>query len=82
MPYLNEHSARVRNPGEFKEESFRRKEIAPGISIIIGRLKGETTATTQAYRFDRTKFTASEAKEWLKEHDVKYTLFEEATGKD
>jgi len=82
MPYPNEHAARIRRPGDFKEESFRRMTIAPGVSIIIGRLKGETAATTQAYRFDRTKFTAAEAKEWLKEHDVKFISFEAATGKD
>jgi len=82
MPYPNEHSARVKRPGDFKEESFRRMTIAPGISIIIGRLKGETAATTQAYRFDRTKFTAAEAKAWLKEHDIKYISFEAATGKE
>lgn len=82
MPYLNEHSARIRNPSDFQEDSFRRIKAAPGISIIIGRLKGETTATTQAYRFDKDKFTSPEAKAWLKEHDEKYTLFEAATGKD
>jgi len=79
MPFPNEHAARVRSPRDFKEESFRRMTIAPGISIIIGRLKGETAATTQSYRFDKTKFTVSEAKAWLKEHDVKYLSFEAAS---
>jgi len=79
MPYPSDHSARVRDPGDFKKESFRRKNIAPGIDIIIGRLKGETTATTQAYRFDKNKFTAAQAKKWLKDHDVKYTSFEAAS---
>jgi hypothetical protein len=79
MPYPNEHSARVKRPGDFKEDSFRRMTIAPGISIIIGRLKDETAATTQSYRFDKTKFAVSEAKVWLKEHDVRYILFEVAS---
>jgi hypothetical protein len=82
MPYPNEHSARVKRPGDFKEDSFRRMTIAPGVSIIIGRLKGETVATTQSYRFDNTKFTEPEAKAWLKEHDVKYLSFEAATEKE
>jgi len=81
MPYPTEHAARVRSPSDFKEESFRRMTIAHGVSIIIGRLKGETAATTQSYRFDKTKFTVAQAKAWLKEHDVKYLSFEEATEK-
>lgn len=82
MPYLNEHSARIRSPDDFQEGSFRRIKAAPGISIIIGRLKGKTTTATQAYRFDKDKFTPSEAKDWLKEHDEKYIVFEEATGEE
>jgi hypothetical protein len=79
MPYPNEHAARVKSPDAFQDGSFRRKNIAPGIDIIIGRLKGETTTTTQAYRFKKASFTASEAKKWLADHDVKYILFEKAT---
>jgi len=79
MPYPNEHSARVRDPGDFKPDSFRRKEVTDGISIVMGRLKGETSMTTQAYRFDKDKFTATEAKKWLKEHDVEYSTFEPAS---
>jgi len=71
MPYPTEHSARVRDPGDFQPDSFRRKEVAPGISIVMGRLKGSTSMTAQAYRFDRSKFTPEEAKAWLKDHDIK-----------
>jgi hypothetical protein len=78
-PYPNEHSARIKNPDSFEKDSFRRKKIETGISIIIGRLKGETTTTTQAYRFSIKNFTATEAKKWLKDHDIKYISFEPAT---
>jgi len=44
----------------------------------MGRLKGETTMTVQAYRFAKAKFTAEQAKAWLKEHDVKGGTFEAA----
>lgn len=81
MPYPNEHSARIIEPSKFQQDSFRRKNIADGIDIIIGRLKGETTTTTQAYRFDKEKFTAAEAKKWLKDHDVDYIEFEAASDK-
>jgi hypothetical protein len=78
MPYEGWHSARVRDPGDFQPDSFRRKNIAPGVDIIMGRLKGETTMTAQAYRFAADKFTASEARAWLKKNDIKYISFEEA----
>ncbi len=82
VPYPNEHSARVRDPGGFEADSFRRKEIAPGISMVIGRLNGSTSMTAQAYRFARSKFTPEEARAWLKEHDVKYISFEEASNEE
>jgi len=81
-PYPNEHAARIRDPEEFKEDSFRRKKLEgeEGISIIIGKLKGEDTMTTQAYRFSIENWTADEAKKWLKDHNIKYKTFEPATN--
>lgn len=80
-PYPNEHAARVREPGDFKPDSFRRKNISDGVDIIIGKLKsGEDSMVTQAYRFDAQKFTVDEAKKWLKDHDIKYISFEPASG--
>lgn len=78
-PYPSEHAARVRDPDDFEKDSFRRKNISEGIDIIIGRLKGETKMTTQAYRFDAEKFTAAQAKKWLKDHDIDYISFEAAS---
>ena len=80
MPYPTEHAARIREPGDFEDNSFRRKNIETGIDIIIGKLKGKTTTTTQAYRFKKDKFTADEAKKWLKDHNIKYIKFEAASG--
>lgn len=79
MPYPTEHAARIKDPGDFQEGSFRSKKIDTGIRLIVGRLKGETTATAQAYRFHIDHFTASEAKKWLKDHDIEYISFEPAT---
>ncbi|GAG77318.1 unnamed protein product, partial [marine sediment metagenome] len=42
--------------------------------------KNSTKWATQAYRFKKINFTAAEAKKWLKDHDIKYMLFEPATG--
>jgi hypothetical protein len=80
MPYSNEHSARIKEPGDFESDSFRRvnDKFGAGIDAIFGRLKGETTLTVQAIRFDAKKFTAAEARKWLKDHDYKALEFEPA----
>lgn len=80
-PYPNEHAARLRDPDNFIADTMRSKEIAPGIRLIMGKLTPDGAMTAQAYRFDRAKFTAAEAKAWLKEHVLKPTTFEEATEK-
>jgi hypothetical protein len=81
VPYPSEHAARVKNPDDFEKDSFRRKDIAPGIAIIIGKEKnGNGSMVTQAYRFEKTKFTEAEAKKWLEDHKVKYISFEPATS--
>ena len=86
MPYPNEHAARVRDPDDFQDGTFRRKRLPKskggkgGVSIIIGKLKGKTAMIVQAYRFPKDLYTVAEAKAWLKENNVKYILFEPASG--
>ena len=61
MPYPNEHSCRIKSPGSFEKASFRR--IAQGrLSIIIGRLKGKKTTTTQAFRYPKGKWDKDAAR--------------------
>lgn len=78
MPYPNEHAARIKSPALFEKESFRRKSIQSGISLILGKLKRQSSMTAQAYRFSKSTFSADEAKKWLKDHDIKYISFEAA----
>lgn len=78
MPYPSEHAARVRNPDDFQQDSFRSKEITDGIRIIAGKLKGKSKMAVQAYRFNREKFTPDQARAWLKEHKIDYIDFEPA----
>ena len=33
----------------------------------------------QSYRFDKNQFSAEEAKNWLKKHDIRYISFEPAS---
>jgi hypothetical protein len=80
MPYPNEHACRVLNPGSFEAGSFRRKSVTSGVDIIIGRLKGQTTTRTQAYRLKTSRFkTAADARKWLKDNNVKCASFEAAS---
>ena len=84
MPYPNEHSARVRDPGDFIDSSFRSKELPKskggkgGVRVIMGKLKAGGSMIVQAYRFPADRYTVAEAKQWLKNNDVKYISFEPA----
>ena len=72
MPYPNEHACRLRQPGEFQPDSFRRvsrKHEGKTYVVIMGRLKGEETATEQAYRYPKDTWEVDEARDHCKEHD-------------
>lgn len=73
MPFPNEHAARQLPPGDFTK--FRRSRLGfpKGISAIVGiRSNGKTAV--QSLRFDRTKWTAAQARSWLKDHGFKSGL--------
>ncbi len=78
-PYPNEHAARLNNPDKY--DSFRRDNDAggAGIDFIYGIL-ADGGSELQAIRFDKDRYSAAEAKAWLREHDFDAILFEEATG--
>lgn len=84
MPYPNEHAARISAPIPSNASITKRKQIAPGISIIIQRNKGddEKSMHVQAYRFNKRYFTIEKAKQWLKSHDIKSMSFEPAIEAD
>lgn len=80
-PFPNEHACRIRQPSDFKKDSFRRisrKSDSKTLDIIIGRLKGKTTTTTQAFRYPKDEWSVSEAKKHCT--DNKGILFEPASG--
>jgi HK97 family phage prohead protease len=68
----NEIQHRVRDPGDFEPDSFRRitiKKDKPRIFAIIGKLKGEDTTTIQALRFPKDDgWTVADAKKWVADH--------------
>jgi HK97 family phage prohead protease len=72
MPYPNEHACRLRDPGDFEEDSFRRTEReheGRSYSVIMGRLEGEEELTEQAYRYPKDGWTAADARAHCEAHD-------------
>ncbi len=80
-PFLNEHAARIASPNLF-ERIVQLEKLPNGVRILGGPLKTDPQGSgkPQSYRFPREKFTPTEAKTWLKDHDIKFILFEDATG--
>lgn len=73
-PYPNEHACRVRPPSAFQPNSFRRiRKQSDGkvLFIIIGKLKGEDTTTTQAYRYPKDSWSADQARAHCKRNEGK-----------
>jgi len=62
---------RVRDPGDFQDDSFRTITIGDkgdGIQATIGKLKGEDSTTVQSYVFSREKWTPARAQSWVDDH--------------
>lgn len=80
MPYPNEHACRLRDPNDFKPDSFRRIEReheGKKYDAIMGKLKGQDTMTDQAYRYPKDTWQESEAKSHCADHNGS---FEAASG--
>jgi len=71
-PYPNEHACRLRAPGDFQEDSFRRvtrEHDGKKYSVIMGRLEGEDILTEQAYRYPKDIWDVDDARSHCKDHD-------------
>lgn len=79
MPYPNEHAARINEPGKYSDIRRENDKFGEGVDVIWG-VKENGDTEIQAIRFRSEKFTAAQAREWLKDHDYKPIEFEEATG--
>lgn len=82
-PMKNYHSARIKAPGQYKRIRYAKNEFGDGVDAVYGiKDKGdEEVAEVQAIRFKKAKFTAKEAKAWLKKKGYKYIKFEAAAKK-
>jgi len=65
MPLPNEFSCRLKEPGTFQPNSFRRMTVksksGKTVGVIIGKLKGESKTTTQALRYPHSSWSSKEA---------------------
>ena len=80
MPFPNFHACRIKKPGLFKEDSFRRSSRTHDgkkYGVIMGRLKKEDTLTEQSYRYSKKTWPVGTARSHCKSHDG--ILFEPAT---
>jgi len=71
MPYPNEHSCRIKSPGLFQEGfggRINKKSDGKTFTIIVGRLKGQTTSTTRSIRYPKKSWTTEQARKHCKEH--------------
>lgn len=71
-PFPNEHACRLRSPDDFDSATFRRttrKHEGKEYSVIMGKIKGESTMTEQAYRYPKDTWDAEAAKAHCSSHD-------------
>jgi len=65
---------RVKAPGSCTKGTFRTITIgkaSKGIKAVICRPKGKTSTTIQSYLFDKSKWTTTRARAWVKKHSTK-----------
>jgi len=63
---------RVRSPSDFEPGSFRSHMLSEseGISAIVGKLRGQSSMSVQALRFDRAHdWTEEKARAWASKHN-------------
>jgi hypothetical protein len=73
-----EHAARIVPPGEFRSDAFRRKRIAAGVSLVLGKRPGARKTEVQSIRFDADRFSRAAAESWLTRHGYRAIAFDPA----
>ena len=80
-PYPNEHACRLEDPDKYIRIRRQNDKFGKGIHAIWGVQGGGKPAELQAIRLAKSKFTAAEARAWIKDHKYKCKLFEPASEK-
>jgi len=68
MPLPNVHAARIHAPDSYGNKVLGQKEITSGVHALFGKVGDSDATTIVSYHFDKDKFTATNAMEWMKEH--------------
>ena len=72
-----EHISEQTEAGKYS--NFERRKYEEGVAIVYGVLEGKSKV--QSVRFNTTKFTVSQAEEWLTEHKMKAVVQEAVVEK-
>ena len=71
----NFHSARIKNPKDFKKFRYAKNKLGKGIDVVWGiRDNGKTEI--QAIRFSKNQFDKEQARNWMKTHKKKFLSLE------
>lgn len=87
MPYQNEHACRLRDPGDFDPQSFRRMTRTHedvDYSVIMGRLQSNNNWADQAFRYPKDAWSLKAAQGHCRSHSgIKFeaALDSEGEGK-
>lgn len=66
----NEIRHRLRDPGDFKEGSFRTLTLPNGVKVVRGKLADSGEWAAQAVHFPNEKFDTASAKKWMDAHEM------------
>lgn len=80
-PYPDEHACRLEDPDKYIRIRRQNDKFGKAIHAIWGVRGGGKPVELQAIRFAKSKFTAAEARTWVKDHKYKCKLFEPASKK-
>ena len=75
MPFKNEHAARIRSASGF-DKIRRVVDLDDGVDAIVGIKDGKSRELS--IRFDKTKYSVTQAKAWLRRNNYEPILFEPA----
>lgn len=79
VPFANFHAARISSPDNFDRIITKKNQGGAGVDFLIG-FKAGGGSEVQSIHFDKSKFTATQARAWLKKHKFKGGVEPAATG--
>lgn len=76
----------IRSSGLFEDGTLRTVRLSTtksGVTMIVGRLKGQTSTTAQGLRFNKSNWTMAEARKWVSDHpEIKKADYHETLDED